>query len=242
MSGKHLSILLVLSLLIFSCTNGNDGDPEPPIDPDLGKSYFFLEEGKYREYDVTEIRYIRIDSSVTTNYQIREEVREAFDAVDAEKAHLLYRFSREDENDDWALDSVWSSRVERNRAILTANNVQFIKMAFPSNTVTTWDTNLFNGRPEEIIQLKTFNEPFTVGFNTFLNASEIDISTFEDPIVGNDIRKEVYADSIGLVFRESEIVTYCTRPSLCEPGTQVIESGRYYREELIAHGNVNDEN
>lgn len=228
-------------LALISCSEFTDETPTPPLDPDQGKSYFFLEEGKYREYDVYEIRYLRLDRRDTLRYQVREEVGEVFAAEQAEKAHLIYRYSRLDDDQEWGLDSVWSARVERDRAIMTENNVQYVKMFFPADTTKYWDRNLYNDLDEKVIRARTYDEPFTVGFNTFLNASEIEISTFDEPITERDFRLEVYADSIGLVFKEYEVVKYCSDQDLCIPGTREIQSGRFYQEQLIAHGNINDE-
>ena len=243
MNKKHLNIFLfsLMVLWAISCSEFADQAPQQPLDPDLGKTYFFLEEGKYREYDVYEIRYFAVSLSDTMAYQIREEVREPYSPVQAEKAHLIYRFKRFDDAEPWGLDSVWSARVERNRAVVTENNVQFVKMNFPADTNLTWDHNLYKDKPQELIRARSFNEPFTTGFNTFLNATEIEISAFDEPITERDFRLEVYADSIGRVFKEYEVVKYCSDQDFCEIGSRTIQSGRYYRERLIAHGNVNDE-
>lgn len=242
MKFKHLNILFfLLAFAAYSCSNNEDQPAEPPLHPDLGKSYFFLESGKYREYDVYRIRYTAVDISDTTTYQIREEIRESIENLQAEKAHLVYRYSRIDETQDWKLDSVWSARVERTFAVSTENNEQFVKMAYPSDTLQTWDRNLYNGRDEEIAQMKTFNEPFTIGFNTFLKASEILIRQEDDSITFRDNRFEVFSDSIGLVYKYSEVLKYCSDQDRCEIGAKIIESGRYYTETLVAHGNINED-
>lgn len=238
---KYLHLLLALLIVgTYSCSNKNEQPTEPPLDPNLGKSYFFLEEGKYREYDVVETFYTAVDFDTTFNYQIREEVKEAINTTQGEKAHIVHRFSRSDENAEWKLDSVWSARVESRFAVANENNVPLIKFAFPADTLQTWDRNLYNGRLQEIVRMRTFNQPYTVGFNTFLNASEIEISLEDDSLTRRDNRFEVFSDSIGLVYKYSEVLKYCSDEDRCEIGGLVIESGRFYTETLIAHGNVND--
>ncbi len=242
MGKKHLNIFILLALLFaWSCSDVSDEPAEPPLDPDQGKTYFFLEEGKYREYDVYEIRYLAVDISDTMSYQVREEVKEAVVNDQAEKAHLVYRYSRIDDEAEWELDSVWSARVERQRAVSTENNEQYVKMVFPSDTIQSWDRNLFNGREQKITRARTFNEPFTIGFNTFLNAMEVEISMEDDSITVRDNRLEVFADSIGLVYKYFEVLEYCSREPDCELGAKIIESGRFYTETLIAHGFIDEE-
>ena len=248
MRKRYLNIFWVfLVICCIGCSEFTDVDPIPPLDPATGKSYFFLEEGKYRECNVFEIRYLAVDRSDTLIYQLREEVGEPFDADNAESAHLLYRYKRPDSSQDWTLDSVWSARITGQRAIVAENNVSIIKMIFPTDTIQTWDRNLFNDKAQRIIRTKTFNEPYTVGFNTFLNASEIEINNRAiDSLIlfGPDQRTEVYADSIGLVFKEFNVYSLCAsqlETGCNAAGVDVIKSGRYIRMELTAHGNINDE-
>lgn len=240
--GKHLNIFTLIALcFIWSCSDVADDPSEPPLDPDQGKTYFFLEEGKYREYQVYEIRYLAVDLSDTLSYEVREEVKEAVVNDQAEKAHLIYRYSRANNQEEWALDSVWSARVERTRAVSTENNNQYVKMVFPADTIQSWDRNLFNGRNQKITKARTFNQPFTIGFNTFLNAMEVEISVEDDSIVQRDNRYEVFADSIGLVYKYYEVLKYCSREPDCELGAKIIESGRFYTETLRAHGFLDEE-
>ena len=243
MDKKYLNIFILIALsLIWSCSDVADDPTEAPLDPDQGKSYFFLEEGKYREYDVYEIRYLAVDLSDTLSYEIREEVKEAVVNDQAEKAYLIYRYSRSNDQEEWALDSVWSARVERTRAVSTENNDQYVKMVFPADTIQSWDRNLFNRRDQKIARIKSFNKLFTVDFNTaFNNAMEVEISVEDDSIVQRDNRYEVFADSIGLVYKYYEVLKYCSREPECELGAKIIEWGRFYTETLRAHGFTDEE-
>jgi len=232
-------LLLCLLLIITSCGNTNVEDAEPPLDPDLGKSYFFLAPNKYREYDVYEIRYLAVDISDTLEYQLREEVREEF-TVNGIQSRLVHRLTRDDENQPWRLDSVWSARVEREWAVSVENNVPLQKMVFPVDTTRRWDRNLFNSREARVQKYLTFNQPFTQGFNTFLRATVVEVSNERDQnpsgidVTFRDLRTEVYADSIGLVRKEYEQLRFCTvGPCALQ---EIVQSGRYYREELTAHG------
>ncbi|GHE73452.1 hypothetical protein GCM10011340_32620 [Roseivirga thermotolerans] len=231
--------LCVVLATVWACGQGSDEEPEAPTDPNLGKSYFFLEQGKYREYNVYEIRYQAVDISDTLRYQLREEVGEAFESPKGQVSHFIRRYTRPTSAQAWELDSVWTARIEGDKAISVENNVPLIKMVFPADTSRRWDGNLMNSRQPVIQRFKTFNKPFTVGLNTFLEAAEIEISNQDDGITFRDIRREVYRDSIGLIYKFYNQVKLCSRPECL--GQNKVESGRLYREELIAHGTLNEE-
>ena len=233
-----LFFLLSLAIILSSCGDTETAEPIPPLDPDLGKSYFFLEPNKYREYDVFEIRYSAVDISDTLEYQLREEVREAFTNGLGQESRIIHRLIRSNDQEEWQLDSVWSARVVDQRAITTENNLPFVKMVFPVDTTRRWDINQFNGRDVVISKFKSFNEPFTVELNTFLEAMEIEISNVTDLITFRDNRTEVYADSIGLVLKDYDVVKLCSRQECL--GQNIVESGRRYRETLTAHGFIDE--
>ena len=119
-------------------------------------------------------------------------------------------------------------------AISVENNLPFVKMVFPVDTTRRWDVNQFNGRSSVISKFKSFNEPYKVGLNTFLEAMEVEISNISDSITFRDMRTEVYVDSIGLVFKDYDVVKLCSRPECL--GKNIVESGRLYIESLTAHG------
>lgn len=234
---KNWVLVLLVGSFIYACGNAGDEAPDPPLDPDLGKSYFFLVEGKYREYNVYEIRYTAVDISDTLQYQLREEVGETF-LSGGQESHFINRYVRLNENQPWELDSVWTARIEGNKAISVENNIPLVKMTFPADTTSRWDRNLLNSQEPTIQKLLNFNSTFTVGLNTFLKTAEIEVSRDEDGITFRDFRREVYRDSIGLIYKMYNQVKLCSREECL--GQQIIESGRFYREELYAHGFIDE--
>ncbi|WP_139177502.1 hypothetical protein [Roseivirga pacifica] len=232
-----LSLMICTALALWSC--GEDVAAEKPTDPDQGKTYFYLKEGQYRIYNVYEIKYEAVDMSDTLEYQIREEVGEPFNN-NGSTSHTIRRYSRLNSQESWELDSIWSARVEEDIAVSVENNVPFVKLVFPAIEGREWDRNIFNVQPETDTKILSFDEPYTVGLNTFLHAMEVEISNLDDIIVSKDVRYEVYADSIGLVKKEYNQLLYCSTAGQCEIGAGIIQSGKYYRETLIESGNIYD--
>ncbi|OEK04636.1 hypothetical protein [Roseivirga misakiensis] len=241
---KFEYLFLLLILVTFSCVSNDDAPAEEPLDPDLGKSYFFLEPDKFREYEVYEIRYSAVEISDTLEYQLREEVSDSFVSNGIE-SRLIRRLTRNTSNDPWSLDSLWTARVEEGMAVSVENNLPLVKMVFPVDTSRRWDRNLLNGRDALTQRYLTFNEPFTQGINTFLRATEIQVSDDNDEnpsglaITFRDERTEVYADSIGLVRKEYRQLKFCSVGPCANQ--EIVQSGRYYREVLTAHGSLNEE-
>lgn len=245
LSNAVLSLLL-LFFLASGCS-GNSTDTVPAIKPDTGKSYFFLEEGQFREYDVYEIRYLAVDISDTLEYQLREEVKEAFFS-NGTTSNIIHRFRRESVLEAWELDSVWSARVETDRAISVENNVPIVKMVFPSVQERKWNGNAFNTREEDEFRIITFSAAQDENNNTsyqvpipgraisFSEVMVVEQHNDEDMITFRDNRVEVYKDSVGLVFKQYDVVKICSRVECL--GQEIVESGRFYRELLTSEGKI----
>ena len=235
---KKVFLSLILVFFVAMACNSGKSEFTPPIDPDTGKSYFFLVEGKYREYDVYEIRYFGVDISDTSEYQLREEVKSYFLDNQGDTTRIIHRFRRNIDTDPWALDSVWTARIEADRAISIENNRSIVKMTFPVFVGKIWDGNLYNTVGQDTFEIKSFNEFFQLpgSLTSFQKAMVIEHHEDDDLITFRDNRREVYADSVGLVFKEYEVLKYCSTNECLNQ--QIIQSGRLYRETLIAHGTV----
>ena len=245
---KNLLPALILIFFAWTACDGNS-ETEPALDPDTGKSYFWLEPGKFREYNVLEIRYLAVGVSDTLRYQLREEVREPIASVEAERAHVIYRYTRANDQEDWDLDSLWSARVEADAAISTENNIPYVKLTFPAVEQRTWDANSRNTLPLDTFRVTVFDPRdaeentavFNFGINSFSEVLVVEQSSEDNPVFTDD-RVEVYKDSLGLVFKEYNQITYCTTSTLCDYDPmnpqQFVVRGRFYREILFNHGSL----
>lgn len=239
------SVLSLFLLLFMASACGNTTDTVPAIEPDTGKSYFFLEEGQFREYDVYEIRYLAVDISDTFRYQLREEVKEAF-ISNGVTSNIIHRFRRENALEAWELDSVWSARIETDRAISVENNIPIVKIVFPAVQERKWNGNAFNTREQDEFRIITFSAAQDEDNNTsyqvpipgsaisFSEVMVVEQNDDEDMITFRDNRVEVYKDSVGLVFKQYDVVKICSRAECL--GQEIVESGRFYRELLTSEG------
>uniref|UniRef100_UPI0040478E12 hypothetical protein n=1 Tax=Roseivirga sp. TaxID=1964215 RepID=UPI0040478E12 len=239
MSKNILLLFIMLVLGILACGSSDELIPAP--DPSTGVTYFYMVENKYREYNVREIRYSAVGISDTSVYQLREEVKEAFVNSQGEESRLIHRLTRPNSTSAWQLDSVWTVRIEQDRAVSIENNIPIVKMVFPAQTDRTWDGNIYNTKDADQFRIINFGALTNIAVNDDLEATTtltIEQENDEDGITFKDFRREIYADSIGLISKQYEVLKICSRPECI--GLNQIESGRFYRETIIAHGFINE--
>lgn len=239
---RRLPVISFLSfLLLVACDTGEE--PIPALDPDTGKSYFFLVENKYREYNVREIRYSAVNISDTLNYQLREEVKGSFVNNQGEVSRIIHRLTRANSSQPWALDSVWTARLEKDRVVSIENNNSIVKMVFPAQANRVWDGNIYNTKPVDQFKILNIGVATNLAVNEDLEVTQtmtIEHENDEDGITFKDMRREIYADSIGLISKLYNVVKICSRPECLGQG--LIESGRFYRETIYAHGFIEEDN
>jgi hypothetical protein len=239
---KNILVVFFIGLLaISSCTPSDE--LIPAVDPETGKTYFYAEHNKYREYNVREIRFTAVGISDTSIYQLREEVLEGFVNNQGEESRVIHRLTRPNSNFNWNLDSVWTVRVERDRAVSIENNIAIVKIVFPALIQRTWDGNLYNTKEIDQFEITNFGAVTNLAVNDDLEVTRTLTVIQEDDgdgITFKDYRREIYADSIGLISKLYDVVKICSRPECV--GLQLIESGRFYRETIIAHGFLDEDN
>lgn len=228
--GKTHWLILVFSALMFLLACG-----EKTISPDdnrLGLEYYPLETGQYRIYDVDEILY-SISSFDTLQYQLRESVVNAFENAEGTTTYTIHREKRNNDQDQWELDSVWTARKTSTLAISVENNVSLIKMVFPINNGLSWDSNKFNQSGE-----KRFSYDLNLADTTLANEKMTDLvkviqSEIEENIVNRDERYEIFAPNVGLIVKHGIRLSFCTVDC---PVQKTIESGRFIQQTLFSYG------
>ncbi|MDN5202386.1 hypothetical protein QQ008_13450 [Fulvivirgaceae bacterium BMA10] len=223
-----LLLIILVALTFLQC----DTEKLAPDEARVGFSYFPLEVGRYRIYDAREITY-SILSFDTTNFQLMEAVVDSFSNQENTITYILNRSIRSDENDPWELDSVWTARRTPQQAIVTENNVPFLKLVFPVKERQPWDGNLLNTREEDPYEITALNEALTLIEDDPFSVLTVEQSN-EDDLTKVDRRFETYAQDIGLVIKESTILRFCTESDCL--GQNIIEQGRSFRISLLEYG------
>lgn len=228
LSFKNLPIVWLA--LVLLCFTRCDSTVEPN-DQILGLLYFPLETGNFIEYEVEEIQYNLVGNTERLHYQLREEITESFIDIDGDIAYRQERFRRNSSADPWEPvpnAAIWVVQRNNFQAFRTENNQTLVKLVFPLSEGNTWDGNARNGREREEYQMIDFGLGFvldTVEYSPTLRVIQNDGCN----LVNQDRRTEVYAEGIGLIYREIWNVEFES-----DPGSPCLDTTRLYCESIIA--------
>lgn len=212
---------------VLSCTE------EIELDGNKGTDFFPLDIGQTRLYAVDEIT---ITGSVadTSTYFLKEVIEDSV-SNGSEATYLIYRYISEDTTAGWSLDSIWTTRKNSYQAIVTENNIPFVKLTFPVKAGVTWDGNALNTLDESEYMYER-PEATQVNGRSFNPEELIRVVIADVPanLVEQDQRNELYANGIGLIQKDYISAIFCQPGSGCEEvGT--IDEGRILLQSLISY-------
>jgi hypothetical protein len=225
-------LLFCVSVTFLAC----DRDDLLTTDEDMGYFYFPLNIGDFKIYEVVDIRYTVQNDKDSSFYYLKDLVKDSSFNQAGEKIYHIYRYKRSTNTASWEEEPIYVHVVNRTKTnlVLYEESVPYVKLTFPVKSGLTWDGNAYNtqdplyysysleGFPSELKALET---------NQWIRVIQSD---FDDQIVRRDIRHELYAIDIGLVYLEKSIVNYCQDINCL--GEKEIASGREIRQRLISYG------
>lgn len=188
----------------------------------LGLHYFPLEVGNYRIYDVEETNYTVLET-VTTNYELKESVSDSNYNAGGNLQYIIHRSTRLDETESWKLDSIWTAQKTTNIAVLTENNVPFVKLSFPIEHELEWDGNGLNTLASEVYIYNTELPDTTLSEMLYQNIVKVIQSERGEDFLGFEMKSETFAPNVGMIIKESSVLKYCQTE--CETEKE-IQSGR----------------
>lgn len=211
-----------------------------------GVEYFPVRVDTYWEYDVVETTISEVEGQTNSFYELRILISDSI-TVSGETTYILERSVRPEPTEPWTAIETWSARKNSFQAIQQEGNLPFIKLSFPLSEGKTWNGNALNnlGGTESCgngtftcdnYEIKDLDKPFESTGVSYDNSVTVFENNVTDPIVMQDVRKSVYVRSIGLVYRESSLLSYCTVGSCI--GQQIVENGFIFRQTLKAHGTI----
>ncbi|MDO1447151.1 hypothetical protein Q0590_12855 [Rhodocytophaga aerolata] len=228
--GAFVLFYLSIVWIVSSCSSST-------VEPDaarLGYTYFPLEEKSFAIYEVEETIYSLTSTPVTRNYQIKEVIAEQFRDLSNEEAFKVMRYSRQNTTADWELDSVWVAKRTANRAIRTENNRSFVKLIFPVEESQKWNGNVLNELGADEYEFSQVAKPFTIANQPYTSTATV--MQVNDSSACNMKRVyEVYAQDIGLIYKEKILVDYRQTNNICE-GLGDIQAGVQLYQKLLNYG------
>ncbi len=202
--------------------------------PTTTTDYFPLETGRYTIYDVAEQQYSLTAAPVSLTYQLKEVTGPVYTDVTNQPAYRLLRYRRTGDSQPWQLDSVWSARRTTTEAIRAENGRDLVKLVFPVADKARWNANQYNPAGTDEYELRNVGQPFSVSGRSFAETATV-LQQADSTLVGQDKRREVYARTVGLIYKEVMQLQFCTATPGCI-GKNQIEYGIQQTYRLRSYG------
>jgi hypothetical protein len=197
--------------------------------------YLPLAKGYYWEYQITETIYTNGPEGDAAAYQLRMEVMDSIPHTSGYYSYIVYRSTRSVAGTAWQYQDTWTVTFTDREAIVQQGNISFVKLALPIEEGISWDGNAYNTLGSEDYTITRRGDSFLNADLSLPDVVEVTHRDETDAIVGNDVRKEIYARGVGLVQRTEETITYCSNATTCI-GQQQIETGVIRQQVLQAYG------
>jgi hypothetical protein len=234
---RVMSLFVILSI---SCSTNS------PVNIDMKLDYFPMNVGRFYIYQVEETDIVN-NAETKSIYELRVVVTDSTINENGVVSYILHRSKLNSGNGAWTPVGTWSVKIEVNKVIQNEDNTLFVKLVFPPSPNLAWNGNeynhlsdngnLFNDRNSGLYRIADLDKPASLG--TGFEASQtltVIQNSFNDPIIGRDERKEIYARNAGLIYKEVIQWKYCTSASCA--GQQRVEKGMTYIQTLKDHGKI----
>jgi len=207
---------------------------EEALIPDTGESFFPLEKGIYHIYTVHEVRYAASAGQEILNYEIRTEVVDSFPSTGGGYTFVIHRSRRPSAPDPWEALDTWSVKKDERNVIVAEGNTSFLKLKFPVRAGTRWNGNTYNALGDDAYEFKDIGELMEFNGMSFDKTMAVEQERNDDFIVFNDLRREIYARNVGLIYKEIVQLNYCTDDNCI--GQQNISQGVELRMVIKEYG------
>jgi hypothetical protein len=226
-------IIVATCLALFISCKNHDATQE-----DLGYTYFPITEGTYSIFSVVDTVFQGINSGIvvdtSSSYFIKEEIHAPI-TVDDETRYEVYRYYSSDVN-TWKdqPDSVWTEFNTNGKIVRVENNIRYVKLIFPLTVGATWNGNIANTNPQlaQTYTMTNVFRPFSYGSYNYPKTVSV-IQYSDSSAIASDFSIEVYADNIGLVYKEIKNYKHQDNSMI----TPLVSGGLHYTQKLLSYGN-----
>ncbi|MDP2176447.1 MAG: hypothetical protein Q8K70_11110 [Bacteroidota bacterium] len=208
---KLKEFILYLIVLIFTLNACRKTEETREI---KGLEYFPIKIGDVKYYDVDSFFF---DPFFNTTDSVKRVLKEeVVEKIANEDKDTVYRIELSIYNktlSKWVVFQSFTRNIDGNYAIETKDNTKEVKIIFPISTYKTrgstyvWNVNMFNQLDAKYIKFNKVFTPYTIGTETYPNTINIQLNKTLTGVV-NDIREEVYAKDIGLIYKHIDVSDY----------------------------------
>lgn len=220
---KKVHFLTLIILCLAGCTP-TCKDCFPLID---ATKFFDTTIGKFIEYNVVEETYSLGQAPQIHNYQLKEVVAEKLPDITQKPAYRIVRYRRANDTQPWQQDSTFVLRFGVDYVVRNEQSKDFVKMISPLAEKSQWNANLYNNLGEDMYELRNVNKPYIVKNLNFDHTATV-IQQNDSTLVGQDKRVEIYAEGVGLIYKEIIIVQFCSTSPSCIGKAQIDFGTRKY--------------
>lgn len=186
--------------------------------------YYPLQVGSYFIYNIVQSKYDLAGRHDTT-YQLKVALQDSWIDLESNTSYKMFRYTRPNTATDFMLDSLWHvKKMNGNNVVVTENNVPYLKLSMPLVKDKTWSGNLYNNYPEQLYKVSSIGGAWG-GFSNTATIVQKNVSN----LLYRDYSAEIYAENIGLVYKEIQNVKF-------EFGKGTINEGIVYKQTLSSYG------
>lgn len=220
----------MLAFLALSCDSTTETSiREMPVD------YLPVHAGHFQVYDVSDIRY-ELGVPETLAYQLKTVVTDSFVNASGAMSYVIYRSTRNTQSDTWQYLDTWSLTLNNREAVVSEENIAYLKLKFPATEGFEWNGNTYNTLADDGYKILETNAVYEYGGSTFTDCITVEQSDNDDFVVFLDQRKEVFSKHVGLIYKETTQLNYCTQTELNCIGRQYVETGLIYKQTIAGYG------
>jgi hypothetical protein len=225
------SVFAVLfAFVIAGCA---DPKEEPPV-AIPGQEYFPLKTGSFIIYNVDSTRIIQ-NQPTEYKYQLRVTVVDSFQNAEGNITYRLQREERGNESQSWRAAGTWSAYKSVKQAVVTEGTVSYVKLAFPTSLGTGWNGNSLNDLGgEDACSNNSKCDHYVV---TEMDEVLVVMQEDRDDVIMLDKRIERYSKNIGLTYKETTTLKYCTG-DFCGGEENYVVDGLEYKQDIVSSGTL----
>jgi hypothetical protein len=229
---KHV-VVYWFSVLLIGCSSSDT----PQISD---QSYFPLQVGNFWIYQIKRTDILRLTCNVNgetlSSYQLKELISDSVKNTEGSYTYTIHRYTRPDSTKSWVDLDTWTSRINNSQVIVNESNIPYVKFIYPLMEKTVWNINSYNNMEVTYDTLKNLRQPYTLANGTKIQNTFTARRDNGEFIISHEKEVEVYASTIGLVYKESEELNYFNNTNDPCYGQQVVKNGSIYIQSLISYG------
>lgn len=224
-----LFILLGLLSLVGGCQTNSDPGPND-------SAYYPLQTGDYWVYQVTDETYSLTTGTVVRSFQLQQKVGSSF-IRNGQVFFQLEESTRQSEQSNWQVSAIRTVYKSLSEVVSQDNNMPTVSLLFPVSASTSWNINTYNGLSDTLtLRYQNIDRPFSTGKLSFDRTVSV-VGPNDSTLIDLTKYQRVYAQNVGLVYRENTALAYCQSTPDCI-GKGKIDSGTRQKWTLIASSRV----